>query len=56
MGIKKMTDEAIKKCFKGTKYFKYRGIKFCLINYNLGPQEKQRALHELIKEKHTVKL
>lgn len=77
--MKQMTDKEIKKCFKGMKFFKYRGIKYvvsevdidienfigvykrskgikyCLINYNLSLKEKQRALHELIKDKHVVK-
>lgn len=31
------------------------GVKYCLINTNLSPMEKQRTLHRLIKEKHLTR-
>ncbi|MDB2076546.1 hypothetical protein PMZ66_13090 [Clostridium paraputrificum] len=31
------------------------GVKYCLINANLSPMEKQRALHRLIKEKYLTR-
>lgn len=31
------------------------GVKYCLINANLSPMEKQRVLHGLIKEKHLTR-
>lgn len=46
----------LKKDIKGFTgcYHKRQGVKYCLINTNLSPMEKQRALHELIKDKHLV--
>lgn len=36
-------------------YQKRYGVKCCLINSNLGSQEKRRVLHGLIKEKHLTR-
>ena len=36
-------------------YGKRGNLKVCIINANLCPTEKRRALHRLIKERHLVK-
>ncbi|WP_027096675.1 hypothetical protein [Clostridium paraputrificum] len=47
----------LKGCVNGFTgcYKKMYGVKCCLINANLSPMEKQRALHRLIKEKYLTR-